>query len=74
MLKGGSGRTSLGVVWGKLEVLAILKVETQKVATLPPFKRGAQMFCLVLRSGGGWGAKLSDPRFSHFVAPPPRNL
>ena len=42
---------------------------------LPPFKEGGGEAQNVLPSlEGGGGQKLSDPRFSDFVAPPPPPL
>ena len=51
----------------KLEVLAIMKGGRKK---FPPFKRGGgrEKFYPVLRGGE---QNVSDPRFSHFVAPRP---
>ena len=62
----GGGTKSFGVVFmRKLEVLAILMGERIK---FPLFERGgAKSF--TLSSGGA--QKVSDPRFSHFVAAPP---
>ena len=65
MLKGGT--TSFGV-W--LEELTILKGGGRK--TLPLFKREVKSFTLAWGGGGG-GQKVLNLRFSHFVAPPPRN-
>ena len=65
MLKGGVVFT-----W-YLEVLAILKGGgAQK---FPLFKRGAQKVLPCLEGGEGGAQKVSDPRFSHLVAPPTRN-
>ena len=51
---------------GPEKVLAMLKGGFQS------FKGGARKVLPCLDGGGG-GQKGSDPRFSHFVAPPPRN-
>ena len=34
---------------------------------------GHKQFYPVLSEGGGGAQKVSDPQFSHFVTPPPRN-
>ena len=65
MPKGG-GRKKF---WGSFytEVLAILKGGAKGFHSLKG--RGRKMFHPVLRGGGA--QKVSDPRFSHFVPPPP---
>ena len=66
MLKGGTKSFEV-VLTRELEVLAIVMGGRKK---FPPFKRhGTRSFTL---SGGG-AQKVYDPRFSHFVAPPPHN-
>ena len=40
---------------------------------IPPFKRGTQQVLPCL-GGGGRAQRVSDTRFSHFVAPPPHPL
>ena len=73
MLKGG-GRTCFGEVFPRRpEVLAILKGGgVQKVSTLRKWALEKKLPCLE-EGGGGEGRvqKVSDPRFSHFVAPLP---
>ena len=58
----------------EFEVLAIL-MGGGGHKKFPPFKRGGGMngFTLSQVGLGGGGQKVSDPRFSHFVASPPRN-
>ena len=68
---GGRGTTSLEVVLTReLEVLAILK-GAQNVSTLNKGwgGGGGASKSFTLSWGGGGGQKVSDPRFSHFVAP-----
>ena len=69
--EGGGGRTqSFGVVFTcKLKVLAILMGGTKSFLSL---KGRTNTFYSVLRGGGGV-QKVSDPRFPHFVNPPPCN-
>ena len=65
ILKGGGH--NFGVVLTRvLKVLTILE-ERHK-------RGGRKKFYPVLRLEGGGGKKVSDPRFSHFVAPPPSPL
>ena len=64
--EGGGDTTSFGVVFVRyLEVLAILKGGRKKFPPLKRRGRGREKLYPVLRGGG-----VSDPRFSHFVAPP----
>ena len=68
MLKGGT--TSFEVVFNTEACLAIMMGGGGGRKKFPPFKRGGRKkFYPVLRGGGA--QKVSDPRFSHFVAPPP---
>ena len=65
MLKGGT--TSCGVVFTlELEILAILK------GGFPLFKRGGGAQKVLPCLEVGEAQQILDPRFSHFVAPPPR--
>ena len=66
-VSGGEGAQSFEVVFTwELEVLAILKGDRKN---FPLFKRGVQKVVSCLEGGGA--QKVLDPRFSHFVAPPP---
>ena len=66
MLKWEGGERSFWVVLTQeLEVLAILKGGRQKFS---PFKKRAR---IVLPCLGEGRQNVSDPQFSHFVAPPP---
>ena len=51
----------------------VLALERWGPNSFHPLKKrgGGQQFYLVLKGGGA--RKVSDPRFSHFVNPPPRN-
>ena len=69
---GGGGINSFEVVLTReLEVLAIA-MGGGGCKKFPPFKRGggAQIVLPCLEEEA---QKVSDPRFSHFVAPPPHN-
>ena len=65
------GTKGFGVVLTRvLEVLTILNGGgAQKVSTL---QKGGCKKCLPCLEGGS--QKVSDPQFSHFVAPPPPSL
>ena len=64
---GGDGTTSFEVVLThELDALAILKAGTK---SFHPIKRGWVQ--TVLPISRGVGQKVLDPRFPHFVAPPP---
>ena len=60
--EGGGGHNKF---WGNLYVVAGARKK------FPFFKRGAGKFLPCLEGAGA--QQLSDPRFSIFVAPPPRN-
>ena len=64
----GGGTTNFEVVLTRdLEVLAIVMGVAK---CFYPLRRGVQKVLPCLEGGTQKG---SDPRFSHFVAPPPRN-
>ena len=76
MLKGGGGHNTF---WGSFYLLAWSFshiVGGGGTTSFHPFKgwwgEGTKSFTLSWGRGGG-AQKVSDPRFSHFIAPPPRN-
>ena len=71
--EGGGGQKKF---WGSFSVEAYSFSHTERRGgggrkQFPPFKRGGATFFPCLDVGGGGARKASDPRFSHFVAPPP---
>ena len=71
MLKGGGGKTGFEVVLKQeLEVLAILMGGAKSSHTNGGGGGGGGQKVYPVSRGGG-AQTVSDPRFSHFVAPPP---
>ena len=69
---GGGGHVKF---WGSFSAVALSFSHIEGgPENFPLFKRGGARKVLPCLEGGGGGAqKVLDPRFSHFVAPPPRN-
>ena len=74
MVKGGGEGKGFRVVFPqKLDVLAILKGGGGGCKNFPPLKMGDATFLYPVLRGGGGAQKVSDLRFSHFVAPTPHS-